>query len=209
MAESTENQFETGTVVYDPASDSVGEYQGKAGPYALLRPVGGGREWEARPQSLRPATPGERLSAGVRAANSRSFHGSQEPSAPGTDPGTRPGPAPVRDCAACDDLAALRDDARARHDGSAETDADVLLRRHQLRYHAPLLGLRDSALVPDASAGAEYETACTECPAGSGARRHPADVEAWRHGHTRETGHARYRRTVADYAVYESQVSVP
>ncbi|MDQ0685538.1 hypothetical protein QF032_004537 [Streptomyces achromogenes] len=197
MAESTENQFETGTVVYDPASDSVGEYRGTVGPYALLRPVGGGREWEARPESLRPATPGERLSAGVRAANSRSSQHSPEP------------PAPVRDCAACADLAGLRDDARARHDGSAETDADVLLRRHQLRYHAPLLGLRESALVPDAPAGAEYETACTECPAGSGARRHPADVEAWRHGHTRETGHARYRRTVADYAVYESQVSVP
>ncbi|MFF1543476.1 hypothetical protein [Streptomyces sp. NPDC058291] len=194
MTESTENQFETGTVVYDPTSDNVGEYQGKAGPYALLRPVGGGREWEARPESLRPATPGERLSAAVRAANSRSFQGAPEPLSP----------VPVRDCAACADLAALRDDARARHDGSAETDADVLLRRHQLRYHAPLLGLREYALVPDASAGAEYETSCTECRAGSGARPGPADVEEWQRGHTRQTGHARYRRTVADYAVLGS-----
>ncbi|MEW2050489.1 hypothetical protein [Streptomyces sp. NPDC005476] len=198
MTENTENtasQFETGTVVYDPVSDSVGEYRGNAGPYALLRPLGGGREWEAHPESLRPATPGERLSAGVRAANSRSFQGPQEPSAPG----------PVRDCAACADLAALREDARTRHDGSAETDADVLLRRHQLRYHAALLGLRDSALVPDASAAAEYEGACTECAAGSGARRRPADVEEWQRGHTRETGHTRYRRTVADYAVLSSR----
>ncbi|MGQ4329678.1 hypothetical protein ACN6K4_004582 [Streptomyces hayashii] len=132
MAESTENQFETGTVVYDPASDTVGEYRGQAGPYALLRPLGGGREWETRQEALRAATPGERLGAAVRAANSRSFQGASEPRSP----------VPVRDCAACADLAALRDDARARHDGSAETDADVLLRRHQRRYHAPLLGLR-------------------------------------------------------------------
>ncbi|MCQ9129922.1 DUF7848 domain-containing protein [Streptomyces hilarionis] len=189
--ESIASQFETGTVVYDPASDKVGEYRGQAGPYALLRPLGGGREWEARPESLRTATPGERLGAAVRAANSRSFPGASEAHSP----------APVRDCAACADLAALRDDARARHDGSAETDADVLLRRHQRRYHAPLLGLREYALVPDVSAGAEYETSCTECRAGSGARQRPADVEEWQQGHTRETGHARYRRTVADYAV--------
>ncbi|MDX3801380.1 hypothetical protein [Streptomyces sp. AK04-3B] len=143
MTESIEKQFDKGTVVYDPASDSVGEYQGKAGPYALLRPLGGGREWETPPESLRPATPGERLRAGVRVADSRSSQHSQEP------------PVPVRDCAACADLAGLRDDARARRDGSAETDADVLLRRHQRRYHAPLLGLEEYALVPDASAGAE------------------------------------------------------
>ncbi|MFG2573020.1 hypothetical protein [Streptomyces sp. NPDC048481] len=192
MTESTENQFETGTVVYDPASDTVGEYQGQAGPYALLRPLGGGREWEALPQSLRAATPGERLSAAVRAANSRSFQGVWEPLSPAP---------PVRDCAACADLAALRDDARARHDGSAETDADVLLRRHQRRYHAALLGLRGYPLEPDVSAGAEYETSCTECGAGSGARPRAAEVEEWQHGHTRDTGHARYRRTVTDYAV--------
>ncbi|MFJ1811739.1 MULTISPECIES: hypothetical protein [unclassified Streptomyces] len=115
----------------------------------------------------------------------------------------------MRDCAACADLAGLRDDARARHDGSAETDTDVLLRRHRLRYHTALLGLRKYALVPDASAGAEYETSCTRCRAGPGARRLRADVEEWQPGHTRETGHARYRRGVADYAVYESQVPSP
>ena len=82
MTEHTESQFETGTVVYDPRSDKVGEYQGKAGPYVLLRPVGGGREWEARPESIRPATPGERLTAGVRAANSRSTQGPQNPQEP-------------------------------------------------------------------------------------------------------------------------------
>ncbi|MER5434288.1 hypothetical protein [Streptomyces sp. NPDC002588] len=128
MKEHTASQFETGTVVYDPASDKVGEYQGKSGPYALIRPLGGGREWEAPPESLRPATPGERLTASVRAANDRSLQGP---------------PAPVRDCGACTDLAALREQARARHDRSAETDANVLLRRHQRRYHTALLGLED------------------------------------------------------------------
>ncbi|MGW0945068.1 hypothetical protein ACWD4O_21305 [Streptomyces sp. NPDC002623] len=130
MIEHTESQFETGTVVYDPRSDRVGEYRGKAGPYALLRPLGGGREWEAHPELIRPATPAERLAAGVRAANSRSLYPPDVP-------------VPVRDCAACADLAALRTEARARHDGSAETDANVLLSRHQRRYHAAFLGLRE------------------------------------------------------------------
>ncbi|MFJ8112971.1 hypothetical protein [Streptomyces sp. NPDC096132] len=177
MTEHTENQFETGTVVYDPRSDKVGEYQSQAGPYALLRPLGGGREWEARPDLLRPATPGERLTANLRATNSRSLQGP---------------PTPVRDCAACADLAALRDTARARHDGSAETDANVLLRRHQRRYHTAFLDLAEDT-------SAEYETSCTDCPAASGTQRHPADIEEWQHGHTRESGHTRYRRTFADY----------
>ncbi|WP_319673744.1 hypothetical protein [Streptomyces sp. ME18-1-4] len=191
MIDHTENQFETGSVVYDPRSDRVGEYRGKAGPYALLRPLGGGREWEARPESIRPATPGERLSAGVRAANSHSVQGPPEP------------PTPVRDCA---DLAGLRDDARARHDRSAETDANVLLRRHQRRYHAAFLGLQEDTAVPDASAEAEYETLGTDCRAGAGAQRHPSAMEEWQRGHTRETGHARYRRTVADYAAFQPKV---
>ncbi|MEU7058783.1 hypothetical protein [Streptomyces sp. NPDC046197] len=62
---------ECGELVYDPARRKVGEYQAMAGPYAMLRPVGGGREWEANPDLIRPATPAERLSAGVKAANRR------------------------------------------------------------------------------------------------------------------------------------------
>jgi hypothetical protein len=66
---------ERGALVYDPATRKVGAYQDKAGPYVLLRPVGGGREWEADPARIRPATPEERLSAGVRAANVRAVRG--------------------------------------------------------------------------------------------------------------------------------------
>ncbi len=61
--------------MYDPVTCQVGEYQDKAGPYAMLRPVGGGREWEADPEQIRPATPAERLSAGVKAANLRAEQG--------------------------------------------------------------------------------------------------------------------------------------
>lgn len=61
--------------MYDPAMRKLGEYQEKAGPYVLLRPVGGGREWEADPAQIRPASPSERLSAGVKAANERAGRG--------------------------------------------------------------------------------------------------------------------------------------
>ena len=57
-----------------------------------------------------------------------------------TDDINRP-PVPVPDCLACADLAAMRAKARARHERSAETDVNVLLRRHQRRYHTALLGL--------------------------------------------------------------------
>jgi hypothetical protein len=57
--------------VYDPATRKVGEFQDMAGPYAMLRPVGGGREWEADPALIRSATPAERLSASVKAVNTR------------------------------------------------------------------------------------------------------------------------------------------
>lgn len=63
--------FEPGTLVHDPVTDRIGEYRAASGPYAMLRPVGGGREWQADPGSLRAATPEQRLSAGVRAANER------------------------------------------------------------------------------------------------------------------------------------------
>lgn len=61
--------------MYDPVTRKVGEYQGKAGPYAMLRPVGGGREWQADPARIRLATPEERLSAGLKAANMRAVQG--------------------------------------------------------------------------------------------------------------------------------------
>lgn len=121
--------FEPGALVHDPATRRVGEYRAADGPYAMLRPLGGGREWQADPASLRAATPEERLKAGVRAANERagrSTWGSVELGRP---------PEPVPGCEACTELAALRQAARAESDASAETDANVLMRRHQRAEH--------------------------------------------------------------------------
>jgi hypothetical protein len=124
--------LDRGAVVYDPATRRVGEYQDTSGPYAMLRPVGGGREWQADPGALRPATPRERLSAGVRAANERTRAAGA--CAPDPEDMSRP-PLPVRGCPACAELDTRRDAARAEYDRSAETDANVLLRQHQRQEH--------------------------------------------------------------------------
>ncbi|WP_246460019.1 hypothetical protein [Streptomyces himalayensis] len=61
-----------GTVVVDERQGRVGQVMGTAGPYLQLRPLGGGKEWDACPEAVRVATPAERLSAGVAAANAAS-----------------------------------------------------------------------------------------------------------------------------------------
>jgi hypothetical protein len=50
-------------------------------------------------------------------------------------------PSPVPGCPTCTELAIRRDDARAWFNGSAETDTNVLLRRHLRQEH----GVRSSA----------------------------------------------------------------
>ncbi|MFF4985134.1 hypothetical protein ACFY3O_34455 [Streptomyces sp. NPDC001046] len=199
--------MEPGTLVYDPQTNRVGEYQDRTGPYVMLRPVGGGREWQADPGRIRPATPDERLSAGVRAVNDRSREGLP------ADP-ARP-PLPVRGCAVCEELDLRRGRARAAFDGSAVTDANVLLRQHQREEHGgeAVPGRRVFRYVPytivqDPSAQPEYEARCVsgeeaDCGAGSGVRSAPAEVEEWQRRHTQETRHLRYRRCFADYAVLE------
>lgn len=201
-----------GTVVYDPRARKVGEYRGTAGPHAILRPVGGGREWQAVPALIRVATAEERLSAEVRAANGRSLTGLSA-ARPLVDVG--PPPEPATGCATCTALAERRAHARAADDGSAETDADVLLARHLRQEHdgAPAGGRRLFRYVPftivqDPSALPEYEARCVvgdeaDCGAASGTCRTPAEVEEWQRRHTQETRHTRYRRCFADYAVLE------
>ncbi|WP_265861260.1 hypothetical protein [Streptomyces sp. SKN60] len=125
---------ERGDFLYDVVARKVGEYRGVAGPYAMLRPIGGGREWQADPEKVRPATRDERITAGVRAVNER---------ASATYELMRP-PAPVPSCAECDELALSRAAARERFDWSAETDANVLLRRHQSDLHP----LRENPVPP-------------------------------------------------------------
>lgn len=45
---------------------------GHEGPYLQLRPLGGGREWDADPARVRPVGPAELLQARVTEANARS-----------------------------------------------------------------------------------------------------------------------------------------
>ncbi|MFJ9380661.1 hypothetical protein [Streptomyces sp. NPDC101455] len=65
---------EIGELVYDVATGRVGQAMGHEGPYWQLRPVGGGREWDAL-GPIRHPTDAERLSAGVAVANARSRSG--------------------------------------------------------------------------------------------------------------------------------------
>ncbi|MFJ2257458.1 hypothetical protein ACIOKD_03785 [Streptomyces sp. NPDC087844] len=60
------------TIVVDEHTARVGEVMGCEGPYLQLRPLGGGREWDADPAQVRPASAQERLRASVAAANARS-----------------------------------------------------------------------------------------------------------------------------------------
>ncbi|MFH8659983.1 hypothetical protein [Streptomyces afghaniensis] len=59
-------------LVRDAGASKVGEVRGKEGPYYQLRPVGGGREWDARPENIRELTQEERLRVQLRTVNRRS-----------------------------------------------------------------------------------------------------------------------------------------
>ncbi|MCZ0989332.1 MULTISPECIES: hypothetical protein [Streptomyces] len=61
-----------GSCAVDTRSGRLGIVMGHEGPYVQLRPYGGGREWDARPEAVRQATPAERLSAATAHANARS-----------------------------------------------------------------------------------------------------------------------------------------
>lgn len=70
----TEELPTVGAVFFDSARNVFGEFRG-ASPEAhryALRPIGGGREWDADPAYLREATGEERLSARVDVENARS-----------------------------------------------------------------------------------------------------------------------------------------
>ncbi|MCK1797466.1 hypothetical protein MTQ01_15830 [Streptomyces sp. XM4193] len=64
-----------GEVVRDLARERVGRVMGREGPYVQLRPLGGGREWDAEPRELRPMSRTEVLSALVAELNRQSRRG--------------------------------------------------------------------------------------------------------------------------------------
>jgi hypothetical protein len=53
----------------DVRSGRLGEVMGREGGYVQLRPVGGGREWDCPPESVREAATGEVLRERVRQVN--------------------------------------------------------------------------------------------------------------------------------------------
>ncbi|MFF4568847.1 hypothetical protein [Streptomyces sp. NPDC001410] len=64
---------DVGELVYDTKRDRVGEVVDYQAGRALLRPLGGGIEWEADPDELRSADANERLRARVTEMNTRRF----------------------------------------------------------------------------------------------------------------------------------------
>ncbi|MEU8978492.1 hypothetical protein [Streptomyces sp. NPDC048309] len=67
----SEYEPEPGDLVYDEGTHKIGEAVDHVGPHWQLKPLGGGREWDAH-GPLRPPTQAERLASGVALANARS-----------------------------------------------------------------------------------------------------------------------------------------
>jgi hypothetical protein len=61
-----------GAAVRDTRHDRVGVVMGHEGPYLQLRPLNGGREWDADATRVQLLSPAELLSARVAEANARS-----------------------------------------------------------------------------------------------------------------------------------------
>ncbi|GAB2929721.1 hypothetical protein [Streptomyces mayteni] len=61
-----------GATVYDTSRDRVGVVMGHVGPCYQLRPLGGGREWDAAPGDIRAISPAEVLHARLAVVNARS-----------------------------------------------------------------------------------------------------------------------------------------
>ncbi|WLQ40092.1 hypothetical protein P8A22_08800 [Streptomyces laculatispora] len=64
-----------GEAVRDTSRDRVGRVTDHPGPYCRLRPLGGGREWDADPSHLRAMSQDELLSALLAEVNARSRQG--------------------------------------------------------------------------------------------------------------------------------------
>lgn len=60
-----------GTLLYDIASDRVGEFRGTAGERWVLRPPAGGLEWEVQPQAVKLAGTHEQLRARCAVENAQ------------------------------------------------------------------------------------------------------------------------------------------
>jgi hypothetical protein len=59
------SEWRTGALVVDTETGRTGRVMDSVGPYLQLRPPGGGREWDADPNRVRPADAAERQRAYV------------------------------------------------------------------------------------------------------------------------------------------------
>lgn len=66
-----------GDAVRDTARDRVGRVVGHEGPCLRLRPLAGGRAWDADPHHVRPLSQDELLSALLAEVNARSRRGNR------------------------------------------------------------------------------------------------------------------------------------
>lgn len=61
-----------GTTARDTRTDRIGKVMGYEGPYAQLRPLEGGREWDVHPNHLEPVPLSSALSDSVARLNDQS-----------------------------------------------------------------------------------------------------------------------------------------
>ncbi|MET9295021.1 hypothetical protein [Streptomyces sp. NPDC003077] len=61
-----------GSLAFDTARHRVGHVMDRLGTRIQLRPLGGGVEWDAQPEDVRPATALEELTARLAARDARS-----------------------------------------------------------------------------------------------------------------------------------------
>lgn len=64
-----------GDTVLDAKTRKVGRVMGHVGPRYQLRPLNGGKEWEAEPDQVSPAAQSDSLSGAVAEQNARSRQG--------------------------------------------------------------------------------------------------------------------------------------
>ncbi|MFB7027202.1 MULTISPECIES: hypothetical protein [unclassified Streptomyces] len=71
-AQEHSHHWERGDVARDLRTDRVGHVMGHVGPYYQLRPLTGGKEWEAFADNMVPAQQSDAMLPQVREANRRS-----------------------------------------------------------------------------------------------------------------------------------------
>ncbi len=73
MASNQQTRPDIGALAKDTASGRIGVVMGAVGGRVQIRPIGGGREWDAVPDKVRPLSAREELSArlAIRNGNSR------------------------------------------------------------------------------------------------------------------------------------------